>query len=90
MAMYYINIRTESHIASRTEFETDDLTKLRIEMARFVGEVLKDHAELLWQDQSWQVDVTDDTDLILYVIHLDASETSATAGTIPRKKPAGS
>jgi hypothetical protein len=85
MAMYYFNIRTDSHVASRTEYETDDLTSLRIELARFVGEVLKDHAELIWQDQRWQVDVTDATDLILYVIHLDASETSATAGTIPRK-----
>jgi hypothetical protein len=90
MAMYYINIRTDSHVASRTEYEADDLTKLRIELARFVGEVLKDHAELLWQDETWQVDVTDASGLILYVIRLDASETPATAGTVPRQRPSGS
>jgi hypothetical protein len=30
MSMYYINIRTDSHIASTTEFETDSLTHLRL------------------------------------------------------------
>jgi hypothetical protein len=84
MAIYHINIRTESHIASQTPFETDSLTDLRIEMARFIGEVLKDHAELLWQDEVWQVDVTNEAGLILYVIHINASETSATAGSVPR------
>jgi hypothetical protein len=89
MSMYYINIRTDSHIASTTEFETDSLTQLRLEMARFVGEILKDHAELLWADEAWQIDVTDGDGLILYVIHIDASETSATNGSVPRDKPAG-
>jgi hypothetical protein len=89
MPLYHINIRTDSHIAGQTEFETDSLTTLRLEMARFVGEVMKDHAEVLWTDQQWQIDVTDASGLILYVIHIGASETSATSGTVPREKPAG-
>jgi hypothetical protein len=88
MSMYYINIRTDSHIASTTEFETGSLTDLRLEMARFVGEILKDHAALLWVDEAWQVDVTDADGLIYYVIHIDASETSATSGSVTRNKPA--
>jgi hypothetical protein len=85
MSIYYINIRTASHIASTTEFETDSLTNLRLEMARFVGEVLKDHAELLWVDEVWQIDVTNGDGLILYVIHINASETPATVGSVSRK-----
>jgi hypothetical protein len=58
----------------------EDLMALRIEMARFVGELLRDHAELIWADEDWQVDVTDGAGLILYVIHVSAMKTSATSG----------
>jgi hypothetical protein len=84
MPIYHINVRTESHIASTVDVERESLTELRLEMARFVGELLKDHAELIWVDEDWQVDVTNEDDLILYVIHISAAETSATAGTVSR------
>jgi hypothetical protein len=83
MPVYHINIRTESHIATTVDVERDSLTELRLEMASFVGELLKDHAELIWADQDWQIDVTNDEGLILYVIHVSASETSATIGSVP-------
>jgi hypothetical protein len=89
MATYHINIRTDSHVAGATEFEAETLTGLRLEMARYVGEVLKDHAEQLWADEVWQIDVTDAAGLILYVIRVDASETSATAGSVQRDNPSG-
>jgi hypothetical protein len=85
MPIYHINIRTQSHIADTLDVERASLTALRIEMARFVGELLKDHAELIWADQEWRIDVTDDACLILYVINISASDTAATAGTLPRK-----
>ncbi len=84
MARYFINIRTSSRIAGTTEFEAQSLLDLRVEMARFVGEVLKNHAAQLWVDETWQVDVTDAEGLILYVLRVDASETSATIGSVPR------
>lgn len=81
MPSYNINIRTESHIAATQPVAKDDLTALRVEMAQFVGELLKDHAALIWEDQDWQIDVTDESGLILYVIHISAAETAATAGS---------
>jgi hypothetical protein len=78
MAKYNINIRTESHIAETLSVESDDHTALRVELARFVGELLKDHAELLWVDEDWQIDVSDDVGLILYVMHISALRTPAT------------
>jgi hypothetical protein len=84
MSAYRINIRTESHIADSVDVEMENLTDLRVEMARFVGELLKDHAALIWADQDWQVDVTDATGLILYVLHISAADTPATAGSIKR------
>jgi hypothetical protein len=84
MPLYHINVRTESHIASTVDVERESLTELRLEMARYVGELLKDHAELIWADEDWQIDVTDADGLILYVIHISATDTAATAGTITR------
>ncbi|HEX8382561.1 MAG TPA: hypothetical protein VF592_04205 [Sphingomonas sp.] len=78
MTIYYLNVRTESHIATSLKVEQADLTGLRIEMARFVGELLKDHADLIWKDEDWRIDVTDEAGLILYVMQITASDTAAT------------
>jgi hypothetical protein len=85
MPAYRINIRTESHIADSVDVEMENLTDLRLDLARFVGELLKDHAELIWADQDWQVDVTDASGLILYVLHISAAETPATSGSVRSK-----
>jgi hypothetical protein len=80
MARYSINIRTVSHIADTLAVEKEDHTELRLELARFVGELLKEHAEVIWADEDWQIDVTDEAGLILYVMHISAMKTAATAG----------
>jgi hypothetical protein len=85
---YNINVRTASHIADTASVEKPNLNEVRLEMARFVGELLRDHADLIWKDQEWQVDVTDASGLILYVIRLSASDTAATQGTLPEANPA--
>jgi hypothetical protein len=84
MPRYNINVRTASHIANTTAIERSTLNELRLEMARFVGKLLKDHAALIWKDQDWQVDVTNEAGLILYVLNVSASETAATTGTVSR------
>lgn len=84
MPSYKINIRTASHIADTVKVEKTDLAELRLEMAAFVGDLLKKHAALIWEDQDWQIDVSDERGLILYVIHISASETAATSGTLSR------
>jgi hypothetical protein len=78
MAVYHINVRTESHIADKLSVEKDSRKAIRVELARFVGELLKDHADQIWVDESWQIDVTDDAGLILYVMSIDAAKTPAT------------
>ena len=85
MPNYYINVRTESHISATVSIEKEGHTELRIEVATFVGDLLKDHAEQLWVDEDWQVDVSDEAGLILYVLHVSALKTSATA--LERSRP---
>lgn len=78
MALYNIAFRTDTHVRDVLQVERDDLTGLRIEMARFVGELLKDHAEQIWVDEDWRVDVTDEDGLILYVMQISATKSAAT------------
>jgi hypothetical protein len=78
MARYNIELRTDTHMAETIVVEREDIAELRIEMARFVGELLRDHAAQLWLDQDWRVDVTDARGLILFVMHISVSDTAAT------------
>ena len=82
MAKYNIELRTESTVWETLTVERETLTDLRVEIARFVGELLKEHAEKVWVDEDWRVDVTNEAGLILYVMHVSASETSATRPSV--------
>jgi hypothetical protein len=72
MAKFNIELRTESHISETLAVEMDDLTALRVEVARFVGEMLREHAGQIWVDEDWRIDVTDHKGLILYVMQIQA------------------
>ena len=78
MARFNIQLRTDERVWDSMVVERDDHDALRIEMAVFVGELLRDHAQRIWEDQDWRVDVTDDKGLILYVMHISATDTAAT------------
>ena len=77
MAKYNIELRTEQRVWETLLIESADLTALRIEVACFVGELLKDHAGKIWIDEDWRVDVTDEKGLILYVMHVSAVQAPA-------------
>jgi hypothetical protein len=67
------------------QIERDDLTAVRVELATFVGELLKDHAEEIWVDEDCRVDVTDQTGLILYSIQISATDSAATMFYSPHR-----
>jgi hypothetical protein len=83
MPQYHIELRTESRVWETLDVESVNLSDLRIEVAKFVGELLRDHASRIWEDQDWQVDVTDQTGLILFVLQVVATESAA---TMPQKR----
>ena len=86
MPKYRIALRTESVVSDTVDVEHEELTDLRIEVAKFVGQLLQDHANEIWIDEDWRVDVTDDAGLILYVMHLSVVQAPA----VRAPKPAGS
>lgn len=77
MPRYNIELRSVSHVASTLEVQRADLQSLRIEVAKFVGELLKDHAGQIWSDEDWQVEATDENGLILFTMNVFASDTAA-------------
>jgi hypothetical protein len=52
--------------------ELKDADEARIEAAKRVGQLLHDHAGKLWADEFWQMDVTDEHGLVLFVIYVQA------------------
>jgi hypothetical protein len=82
---FNIELRSTSHVAATVAIERDDLTGVRIEVARFVGELLKDHADQIWKDEDWQIEATDENGLILFTMNVFASDTAATM--MPRRRP---
>ena len=77
MPNFHIELRTAERIWETITVELEDMTALRIEVARFVGELLRDHAEKIWVDEEWRVDATDANGLILFVMHLSVTDSAA-------------
>jgi hypothetical protein len=79
MTRYNIELRTDTRVWDAQIVEGSDMTQLRIQVAKYVGELLKGHAEQVWEDQDWRVDATDETGLILFNMLIVATKSPATA-----------
>ena len=78
MPQFHFQVRTETHVLLAEAAELPGTEEARIEASRRIGDLLKVHAGLLWVDQEWSMDVTDETGLILFVIQVSAMKTPAT------------
>lgn len=79
MPYYNFEVCTPSHVMLTQGADLPDSTAARVEAAKRIGELLTVHANQLWVDQDWQIDVTDERGLILYVIYVTANRSPATA-----------
>jgi hypothetical protein len=84
MPKYNIELRTQGRIWDALSVERSNHTEVRVEVAKFVGELLKDHADKIWIDEDWRIDVTDENGLILFVMHLFVTNAAALA---PPRRP---
>lgn len=78
MAKYHFEVRTNTHVRETVQKEATDHHEVRSELACFVGQLMVEHASVIWTDEEWDVYVTDDTGLILYSMHVSASRSAAT------------
>jgi len=75
---FHFQVRTGSHVMITEAAEFVNTDAARVEAAERIGLLLHAHAGKLWVDEDWQMDVTDDTGLILFVINISAMRSSAT------------
>jgi hypothetical protein len=71
--------------------EVADLTdteEARDGAAKRIGLLRHTHAGKLWADEEWQMDVTDERGLVLFVINVSAMRSSATMDARTRSNPA--
>jgi hypothetical protein len=59
----------------------------RIEAPKRIGALLTSHATKLWTDEDWQMDVTDEDGLVLFVINVSAMRSSATMDPRTKSNP---
>jgi hypothetical protein len=76
---FNFQVRTETHVLLTEGAELSGVDQARIEAACRVGDLLKDHAGRIWVDEEWEMNVTDDKGLILFVLQVSAAKTSATS-----------
>jgi hypothetical protein len=79
MPVFHFQVRTDSHVLITEPLELANTTEARIEAAKRTGDLLRAHADQIWVDEDWRIDVTDAQGLILFVLHIAAHRTSATA-----------
>jgi hypothetical protein len=80
---FHFQVRTPSHVLLTEGAELKGFDEARIEAARRVGSLLHEHAGRIWTDEDWRMDVTDEKGLILFVLQVAASKSSATASVRP-------
>lgn len=80
MPRFNFEVRTPTHVMLTEGADLPDTTAARVEAARRVGQLLHEHANQLWTDENWQMDVTDGRGLILYVLNISAMRSAATIG----------
>jgi hypothetical protein len=78
---FHFQVRTGTHVMVTEVSDLKDSDKARVEAAKRIGLLLHAHASRLWADEDWQMDVTDDTGLILFVINISAMRSAATSRT---------
>jgi hypothetical protein len=80
VSKFYFAVRTDTHVLLADSVELQGMNEVRVEAAKRVGDLLKEHAAEFWTDEDWQMDVTNEAGLILFVINVSAHKTSATMG----------
>ena len=76
MPQFHINLRTPERFWATLDAQMTDVVALRTEVAEFVGELLREHARKVWQDEEWSVEVTDHQGAILFNLQLFANDRS--------------
>ena len=80
MPRYHFNIHDGEDLLDHEGSELADIQAARVTAIRFAGELLRDHASRFWNGDEWQMEVTDDVGLTLFVLTFHAMDAPAARG----------
>ena len=74
MPRYHFNIRDDAPARDVNGAELSGLAAARVEAVRLAGDLLRDRAVTFWDDEEWRLDVTNARGLLLFTLHLVATD----------------
>jgi len=77
MPCYFFHARDRQAYPDKKGTELADIAAARVEAARLAALLLKEDAQAFWAKGEWTLNVTDDTNLTLFTLHLMAIEAPA-------------
>ena len=77
MPRYYFNVTKDGQLPDAVGVEMSDIAKAREEAVRLLGEDLKENPKDFWNDEEWEIAVSDPTGLILFTMHCTAMDSPA-------------
>ncbi|WP_409321851.1 DUF6894 family protein [Sphingomonas sp. BK580] len=81
MARFNMELRSDTHVWERHPLSACCVVEARIETAIALADLLKSHAEQIWRNECWRVDITDSDGCILYAVHIKVEEAAAIMST---------
>ena len=77
MPRYFFNIKKDNHPPDVEGVDLPGLDAARLEAVRVMGEDLKHHPDAFWDDEDWQIAVSDERGLVLFTVYSAAMRSSA-------------
>ena len=77
MPRYFFNIKKDNLPPDGVGVELPGLDAACLEAVRVMGEDLKGHPDEFWDDEEWQIAVSDERGLVLFTVYSAAMRSSA-------------
>jgi hypothetical protein len=77
VALFHFNLRDGAYYRDPDGTELPDLRAARVEAVKLAGQLLLDKPDKFWEGSEWQVEVTDDSGLIIFRLDFTATDAPA-------------
>ena len=77
MSRYFFSVCKDSHPPDTSGADLEDAKSARREATLRMAEEMKANPDVIWNDEEWRIDVTDETGLILFSVYSSAIKSAA-------------
>ena len=77
MPHYFFDVRDGTYMPDREGTELAGLAAARVAAVELAGALLKDNPAKFWDGDDWRIEVKDDGNVILFVLHFSATDSAA-------------